>query len=133
MADTFDILQKVVSEAVCKPGWKFRLTDEDGAKRLVIQLRTCNNYDMIDEYVVNHYHPVPVCTFNEASWRRWVYDKCIATMVHELGEALRFGPDEERPFAPLHGPGENPYTVHEYRPVTDALVTQDGTLRKGPV
>jgi hypothetical protein len=27
-------------------------------------------------------------------------------MNHEIGESLRFGPEELRPFAPMHGPGE---------------------------
>jgi len=49
-------------------------------------------------------------------------------MNHEIGEWLRFG--DTRPFLPLHGPGEDPYTVHEYRPVADALTTQDGSMRE---
>jgi hypothetical protein len=131
MADTFDILAKVISEARCKPGWKFSLQDEDGAKRLVIQLDGVNNYDHGKMFVVNHFHPVPVCTFNEKSWRRWVFEKCLATMNHEIGEALNF--NGVRPFVPMHGPGEDPYTVHEWRSEQDALTTQDGTLREGPV
>ena len=39
--------------------------------------------------------------------------------------------DEDRPFAPCHGPGEDPYTVHEYRPEVDAFTTQDGSVRQG--
>lgn len=59
MADhTHDILADVVSRVQCKPGWSFRLQDEDGAL-----------------------------------------------------------------------PGEDPYTVHEYRPEVDALTTQDGSIR----
>ena len=54
-------------------------------------------------------------------------------MNHEIGESLRFGPGEVRPFVPMHGPGEDPYTVHEWRPESDALTTQDGSLREGPV
>lgn len=131
--NTFDLLERIVNETKCKPGWEFKLIDEDGAKRLVISLDTTDNYNPENYYWINHYHPCPVATYNEKTWRRWVYDKCVATMVHELGEALRFGPDEVRPFVPMHGPGEDPYTVHEWRSEEDARMTQRGTLRTGPV
>lgn len=133
MPDTFDILAKVVNEAQCKPGWMFFLRDEDGAKRLVIRIEGVHNYDHSKPFTVDHYHPVPITTYNEKSWRRWVFEQCLRTMNHELGESLRFGPDEVRPFAPMHGPGEDPYTVHEWRPEADALTTQDGSMRKAPV
>lgn len=129
--DTFHILRKVVSEARCKPGWSFRIIDEDGALRLVIEIDDVDNYQPKRPFVVRHYHPVPITTYNEASWRRWVFEQCRRTMNHELGEALNF--NGVRPFAPMHGPGEDPYTVHEIRPERDALTTQDGSLREGPV
>lgn len=131
--NTFDLLARIVNETKCKPGWSFRLHDEGGAKRLVIQIAGVNNYDHSEPFVVNHYHAVPITTYNEKSWRRWIFEQCIRTMNHELGESLRFGEDEVRPFAPMHGPGEDPYTVHEWRPESDALTTQNGTLREGPV
>ena len=129
--NTFDVLARVVEETRCKPGWSFRLMDEDGAMRLVIQIIGVNNYDHSARFTVNHYHPVPITTYNEKSWRRWIFEQCLRTMNHEIGESLRFG--SVRPFAPMHGPGEDPYTVHEWRPETDALTTQDGSLREGPV
>lgn len=133
--NTFDVLERVVKSTKCKPGWSFRLVDEDGAKRLVIRISGVNNYDHSQPYTVDHFHPVPITTYNKKSWKRWIFEQCIRTMNHEIGESLRFseGDAEERPFAPMHGPGEDPYTVHEWRPETDALTTQDGSLRKGPV
>jgi hypothetical protein len=131
--DTFDLLEKIVSETRCKPGWSFHLIDEDGAKRLVIHIDGVDNYDPARAFSINHYHPVPITTYNEKSWRRWIFEQCLRTMNHEIGECLRFGPDELRPFAPMHGPGEDPYTVHEIRSETDALTTQNGSLRPGPV
>ncbi len=134
--NTFDVLEQIVSETKCKPGWSFRLADEDGAKRLVIRINGFHNYAPFLPFTVDHYHPVPITTYNEKTWRRWIFEQCIRTMNHELGESLRFGPDESssvRPFAPMHGPGEDPYTVHEWRPEVDALTIQDGSIRKGPV
>jgi len=132
MTDTFDILERVVEETKCKPGWYFHLVNEDGAKRLVITISGVNNYDHSQKYTVAHYHPVPITTYNEKSWRRWIFEQCLRTMNHEIGESLRFGSDEVRPFVPMHGPGEDPYTVHEWRHESDALTIQDGTLRVGP-
>lgn len=131
--DTFDLLERIVDETACKPGWSFHLADEDGAKRLVITIKGVNNYDHSKPFTVSHWHPVPIATFSERVWRRWIFDQCIRTMNHEIGESLRFGPEELRPFAPMHGPGEDPYTVHEWRPESDALTIQDGSLREGPV
>lgn len=126
--DTFDILRKVVAEVKYKPGWKFAIVDEDGALRLRITDTKClDAYDPDRHMPLSHFHPVPTATYNEKTWRRWVYEQCRRVENHEIGEWLRWG--EERPFAPLHGPGEDPYTVHEYRDPADALVTQDGTMR----
>lgn len=128
MTDTFDVLRRVVAEAKYKPGWTFRIVEEDGALRLVI-----TDYDCIDAYEphrpmpLSHYHPVPIATYNEKTWKRWVYEQCRRVENHEIGEWLRWG--DERPFAPLHGPGEDPYTVHEYRDESDARVKQDGSMR----
>jgi hypothetical protein len=130
--NTHDILHKVVSEARCKPGWTFRLVGVGGALRLHIRMENdVDNYDHSRRFAPYHEHPVPMVTFNERSWRRWLFEQCLRTMNHEIGEALNF--NGERPFAPMHGPGEDPYTVHEWRPESDALTTQDGTLRAGPV
>lgn len=134
MANTLDLLEKIVDETKCKPGWFFSLHNgEDDSKILVITIKGVNNYDATKPFIVSHCHPVPCTTYNEKTWKRWIFEQCRRTMNHELGESLRFGPQEERPFAPMHGPGEDPYTVHEWRSEQDALTTQDGSIRKGPV
>lgn len=135
MANTYDILERLVDEVECKPDWTFQLSDgEDGSKVLVIHiLGDHDNYDPSKPFSPGHCHPVPVTTYNEKAWRRWIFEQCIRTMTHEIGESLRFGSEQLRPFAPMHGPGEDPYTVHEWRPESDALTTQNGSLRNGPV
>ncbi len=129
--NTFGLLRKIVAETKCKPGWTFRIANEDGALRLVIQIAGVNNYDHSQPFVVNHFHPVPITTYNEKSWRRWIFEQCMRTMTHEIGESLNF--NGVRPFAPMHGPGEDPYTVHEIRSEDDALTIQSGAKREGPV
>lgn len=134
MADiTIDLLADIVSNTKCLPGWSFWINSVDGAHYLHITIEGTNNYDHSKPFVVTHCHPIPFATYNEKSWRRWILEQCLRTMNHELGENLRFGPDEIRPFVPMHGPGEDPYTIHEWRSEEDALTTQRGTLRDGPV
>jgi hypothetical protein len=132
-SDTFGLLRKIISETKGPPDWSFRLVNEGGAFRLVITLDTVDSYDPEQPKRVAHYHPVPITTYNEKTWRRWIFEQCLRTMNHELGETLRFGADEVRPFVPMHGPGEDPYTVHEWRSEEDARTDQRGNRREGAV
>ena len=123
--DAFDVLRELVSKVQCKPGWKFRLLQEDSALRMVITV-TGPNSRAPGEISVRHFFPVPTATYNDKTWRRWMFEQCRRLENHELGEFFMVG--DERPFAPLHGPGEDPYTVHEFRDEVDALTRQDGSL-----
>jgi hypothetical protein len=128
-ANTFDILGKIVAKTKCKPEWRFRLVDENGALRLVITVSGFDTYNKSDRLTVSHYFPVPITTYNEKSWKRWIFEMCRRLENHELGEWFMI--DDERPFAPLHGPGEDPYTVHEFRDEIDARTTQSGMIKDG--
>jgi hypothetical protein len=129
--NTFDILERLVAKVVCKPGWDFDLVNEDDThRRLVITVAGRDAYDKNNRLAVRHYFPVPMATYNEKTWRRWIFEMCRLVENHELGEW--FVVDNERPFAPLHGPGENPYEVHEFRPEVDARTTQSGTIKPRP-
>jgi hypothetical protein len=125
------ILADLVDKVRCKPGWSFSLVEEDGATRLVIQVRGRDSSRPFDDQTmmaIRHFMPVPEASFNEKTWRRWIFECCRRVENHELGEWFRIG--DERPFQPLHGPGEDPYTVHEFRPEVDGLTTQDGSVRE---
>jgi hypothetical protein len=124
--NTFDILSDLVSKAKCKPGWLFELVDEDGALRLRIRVTGRDSYAENQPLTVFHFFPVPTTTYNRKSWCRWMFEMCRRLENHELGEWFRIG--EERPFRPLHSPGEDPYTVHEFRDEVDARTMQDGTV-----
>jgi hypothetical protein len=128
MSDTFDVLAALVSRATCKPGWSFSLNVSGNAHlRLVIAVEGPDAADPERVLTVSHFFPVPTATYNEATWRRWIFERCRGVENHELGEWFRV--DGERPFAPTHGPGEDPYTVHEYRPDVDRRTRQDGVVR----
>jgi hypothetical protein len=126
-SDTFGILLDLVVRVSCKPEWHFRLTNEDKALRLVISVTGPDASNPNQDLTVSHYFPVPTTTYNERTWRRWLFERCRGVENHELGEWFRV--DGERPFAPLHGPGEDPYTVHEYREDIDRRIRQDGIVR----
>ena len=133
MTDTIHILRDLVAKVKCKPGWDFALKtdDETGGLCLVITVLGPDSAtpDIIErQRRIGHWHPVPLTTFNEASWKRWMFEKCRGVENHELGEWFRFG--AERPFSPCHGPGEDPYVVNSYRPMIDQLTTQDGSIRE---
>jgi hypothetical protein len=111
-----------------RPGWHAWLEDRlrDGADTHGAEgrgLTLCVLADVQDSYhpevrrPVVHYRIVPAATFNRDSWRRWVRDQMIDIETHEAMEWLRFAEDdgtEVRPFAPMHGPGDDPYSLVEY-------------------
>jgi hypothetical protein len=124
--NTHDILATLVSSTTCKPGWTFNLRDENGALRLVITVPGVDSYHPENPLTVAHFFPVPMTTYNEKTWRRWLFECCRRLENHELGEWFKIS--RVRPFAPLHGPGEDPYTVHEFRDEVDARTLQDGSI-----
>lgn len=91
-------------------------------------------------YRVIHDFPVPPATYNAQSWTRWLFERYLDVLRHEgmeffalaqpcICEAdklnLRHGDDKfthrsdcaaqqpYRPYAPNHGPGNDPYVVRE--------------------
>lgn len=73
---------------------------------------------------VAHHFAVPPATFNRESWMDWLFDRLGDVDTHErmedfalcvVGQSVRDGqtvPEQlERPRAPNHGPGWNPYLV----------------------
>lgn len=129
--NTFDILKRIVAQTTCKPGWYFSLSEDEEGFRLMILVPGVDSWEPEHSLAVRHYFPVPNTTWNEKTWRRWVFECCRNVENHELGEWFKVG--EIRPFLPLHGPGENPYIVQEYRDEIDSRTRQDGSIREdGP-
>jgi hypothetical protein len=124
--NTFDILALVVAKTTCKPGWEFELLLEDEALRLVITVPGFDSYNEKRRLTVRHFFPVPITTYNEKTWRRWIFEMCRRLENHELGEWFKI--DGVRPFPPLHGPGEDPYAVHEFRDELDSRILQSGAV-----
>jgi hypothetical protein len=103
-----------------KPG---RHSGESRGLTLVVQRCGRDTYHPDRILPVNHYFAVPPATYNEASWRRWLFDRLADVDAHERAEDFAFDAKSSgvlggmdglfRPFAPNHGPGEDPYRVTE--------------------
>ena len=107
-------LQKLVDKLKYREGWSFRLSWMDrgqGSKGLTlrIQILAVDTYDPEKEIRVNHLMLVPPAAFNEASWRRWLLDQILLVERHEACEFFQI--DGQRPYAPHHGFGEDPYII----------------------
>jgi hypothetical protein len=130
-------LADLVAKLKYRPGWRFRLEDIErdpadthggaaGGLTLVGLTGTNSWTDerghfyegAMDAYhpetprPVYFYFPVPAATFNRAPWQRWLFDRLMDVERHEAMEHFQIG--DERPFAPTHGPGDDPYVVHDY-------------------
>ena len=123
------ILAGLVARLAYKQGWTFRLVDLDRGQgsrglTLVIRITGPDSYDPAREICVDHYMLVPPAAYDERSWRRWLFDQVLLVERHEAMEFFRLttpvGDDsldgalrEDRPFAPSHGPGNDPYLIRE--------------------
>lgn len=146
-----DALASLVGRVKYRPGWRFWLKDTDRDRdadgnvvgkglTLVITTLGYNSYKPSDgeSYRVHHYFIVPAATYDERAWQRWLFDQCVLVETHEAMEFFRIEQEDgtkRRPYAPHHGPGRNPYTIHErgteqdaHTRFTGAVVTDKGTV-----
>jgi hypothetical protein len=70
--------------------------------------------------------PVPPATYDRRSWRRWLFERVRDVELHELMEA--FEVNGEVPYAPSHGPGNDPYMVRELGTEVDQRTSWRGDL-----
>jgi hypothetical protein len=113
------ILADLLDRLTYEPGgrtWRFTLADTDrdqGSKglTLVINITGPDSYStsMIS---VNHYMLVPPASYNERSWRRWLFDQIGLVELHERMEFFKIDGKPVSP--PAHGPGNDPYLMLEY-------------------
>jgi hypothetical protein len=115
-------LAELITSLHYRPHWKFGLTDSDrgqGSKGLTFEVWTVGydtyHPDRGEGYSVVHYFPVPPAAYDVRSWRRWLFERLLEVERHEAAEFFRVGDDQ--PYAPVHAPGSDPYTITEL--VTD--------------
>lgn len=111
------VLADLIDGLRYKPGWSFTLGSIDRGQgsrglTLIINIRTQDSYNPDLPITVSHYMLVPPAAYDMRSWRRWLLDQILLVERHEACEF--FMVDDDKPYAPHHQPGHDPYTVYEY-------------------
>lgn len=129
-------LRDLVEKLEYRPGWSFQLNHIDrgqGSEGLTFIVTSLGydtyNPDRGETYRVNHFFPVPPAAFVRSSWQRWILERLIEIETHEVCEFMVV--DGQRPFAPIHAPGHDPYVVRELSRVEDVETTFRGERREG--
>ena len=128
-------LADLISRLEYRPGWDFKLHEIDrgqGSKglTLAIYIGTIDTDKLpltIPMHVV-HYMPVPPAAYNEASWRRWLFEQILLVEQHEASEFFKI--DGNKPYQANHGPGYDPYTIREFTTPEEREINFRG--EKGP-
>jgi hypothetical protein len=138
-----DSLAYLVKRVSYRPGWTFKLADIDRGQgsaglTLIITTRGYDSYHPArgENYRVNHYMPVPPAAYDIRSWQRWLFDQLQLVERHEAMEffAIHDAPGSEhavRPYAPSHGPGNDPYIVREVGTDVDRRTSFRGEMNDG--
>jgi hypothetical protein len=132
-------LQAAVDELQYLPGWRVWLgsPEEDrgqGCRGLTLSVMP-NHQDSyhLDRHVNTRFlYPVPAAAFNRASWEEWLWARIEETEGHERAEFFRFGPEERRPFKPLHADGWDPGVVRRAVPAEESDLPNAGRLVQFP-
>lgn len=111
-----EILESLVKRLKYKEGWKFWVEDVDRGQgseglTLCILITVPDSYHPEKTFQVMHYMIVPSAAYNERSWCRWLLDQVLLVERHEACEFFQI--DGHRPYAPNHGPGNDPYTIFD--------------------
>lgn len=143
-------LAELVEHLAYKPKWRFTLEDTDRGQgseglTLCILITTPDSYNPERLRSVMHYMPVPPAAFDRRSWRRWLFEQVLLVERHEACEFFRFettegGPFQkrdgswsdtyvERPYAPHHGPGNDPYIVFDHGTDEDVRTSYKGVVK----
>lgn len=129
------ILADLVARWQYRPGWKTWLADNfvrdrdpDGEPLsqgltliVVTQGYDSRHPDRGENYRVQHFFPVPPATYDMRSWRRWLLECHLTVDRHEGCEFAALQTDDglEFPWAPSHGPGNDPYMIREVGTIED--------------
>lgn len=97
-------------------GWEVYLAEVDRGQgsnglTLVITRQGPDTYHPEKTIRVEHFMPVPPAAYNRASWQRWLFEMFLLVERHECAEFFIIAGN--RPYAPNHSFGENPYTIHD--------------------
>lgn len=125
-------LDNLVKGLKYRPGWTFELKHIDrgqGSEGLTLKiLILCKDtYNPEENMRVWHYMPVPPAAYNRQSWQRWLFDQLLLVERHEAAEFFQI--DDSRPYAPNHGPGNDPYIIFDHGTLQDKRTDYLGNKR----
>jgi hypothetical protein len=129
-----ETLDYLVEKLEYKENWTFELESllnrgqGSVGHTLVITIETPNSYSPHELRRVAHYFPVPPAAYDERSWRRWLFEQVLLVEKHEAMEFFEI--DGHRPYAPSHGPGNDPYMVREVGTEVDVKTAFTGKVNE---
>lgn len=117
-----DVLAELVAGLAYKANFEFALIDmhrgqECSGLTLVVTITTPNSYAPTQTRRVAHLMPVPPAAYDRRSWQRWLLEQILLVERHEACEFFEI--DGTKPYAPSHGPGNDPYMIREVGTVED--------------
>lgn len=131
-------LAELVAHLRLDPGWTVRLLEDaerdtgspEQGHGMTLSITTVS-FDTYHpergrEYRVRHDFAVPPATYNRQSWQRWLLERYFDVLRHEGMEFFQV--DGERPYAPNHGPGNDPYQVRELTTDLDRRTQYTGNV-----
>lgn len=109
-------LAGLVERCTYRAGWTVELVTADRGQgsvglTLIITTDTVNSYRHDEAMCVRHLFIVPAAAYDERSWRRWLFERFRDVESHEAAEFFEI--DGVKPYAPSHGPGNDPYLIRE--------------------
>lgn len=128
-------LRELVACVKYKDNFTFELVDDldrgQGSVGLTLVIGVLAPNSRAPERVirVNHYMIVPAAAYDARSWRRWLFEQILLVETHEACEF--FCLDGVRPYAPSHGPGNDPYMVREIGTREDHQMDARGNIMRG--
>jgi hypothetical protein len=126
------LLDELVTALKYREGWHFDLAHIDrtqGSEGLTLQIfiTAPNTYRPDENIHVVHYMPVPPAAFDRRSWQRWLLEQILLVERHEACEFFQI--DGERPYAPHHGPGNDPYIIFDHGTDEDVRTSFRGEVK----
>jgi hypothetical protein len=127
-------LETLVNGLIYKPGWHLSLRQIDRGQgcqglTLIVHIVQPDTYHPEKIIRVNHYFPVPPAAYDYRSWRRWLLEQILLVERHETLEFFQI--DGVRPYAPHHGPGNDPYIIIDHGSDEEMRTSYLGVTRPG--
>lgn len=115
MEQTWDLLAKALETIEYRrdptPNDRFELQRDDESNYAVLFIFTYNpnTYAPDQMRYTRHEFVVPVATYNQRQWTRWVVERLLSIEAHETVENVFV--NGERINSPYHGDGWDPYSL----------------------